>query len=85
MSSVHRYFRVDASTAQFHIERQENATGVWSVWYRSHLDHSIVLKDVFVSKEAKHILKVHTVPFLQLLVQFKLCLISCYETNTYNT
>ncbi|XP_076430431.1 transmembrane protein 131-like isoform X8 [Peromyscus maniculatus bairdii] len=59
---VQGYFRVDASTAQFHIERQENATGVWSVWYRSHLDHSIVLKDVFVSKEAKHILKVLSFP-----------------------
>ncbi|XP_052036246.1 transmembrane protein 131-like isoform X2 [Apodemus sylvaticus] len=52
------YFRVDASTAQFHIESHETATGVWSVWYRSHFDQSIVLKDVFVSKETKHILKV---------------------------
>ncbi|XP_036046341.1 transmembrane protein 131-like isoform X7 [Onychomys torridus] len=59
---VQGYFRVDASTAQFHIERRENATGVWSIWYRSHLDHSIVLKDVFVSKEAKHILKVLSFP-----------------------
>ncbi|XP_052586581.1 transmembrane protein 131-like isoform X3 [Peromyscus californicus insignis] len=59
---VQGYFRVDASTAQFHIQSQENATGVWSVWYRSHLDHSIVLKDVFVSKEAKHILKVLRFP-----------------------
>ncbi|OBS57734.1 hypothetical protein A6R68_11144, partial [Neotoma lepida] len=57
-----KYFRVDASTAQFHIESQENATGVWSIWYRSRFDHSIVLKDVFVSKEAKHILKVLSFP-----------------------
>lgn len=65
MPSTHRYFRVDASAAQFHIESHENATGVWSIWYRSHSDHSIVLKDVSVSKEARHILKVHTVLCLQ--------------------
>lgn len=65
MPFLHRYFRTDASTAQFHIESHETATGVWSIWYRSHFDQSIVLKDVFVSKETKHILKVCTVPFLQ--------------------
>ncbi|XP_051055402.1 transmembrane protein 131-like isoform X1 [Phodopus roborovskii] len=59
---VQGYFRVDASTAQFHIESHENTTGEWSIWYRSHFDHSIVLKDVFVSKEAKHILKVLSFP-----------------------
>lgn len=66
MPSTHRYFRVDASAAQFLIESHENATGVWSIWYHSHSDHSIVLKDVSVSKEARHILKVHTVLCLQL-------------------
>ncbi|XP_063138590.1 transmembrane protein 131-like isoform X5 [Rattus norvegicus] len=55
---VQGYFRVDASTAQFHIESHKTATGVWSIWYQGHFDHSIVLKDVFVSKETKHILKV---------------------------
>ncbi|XP_031230064.1 transmembrane protein 131-like isoform X4 [Mastomys coucha] len=55
---VQGYFRVDASTAQFHLESHETAAGVWSIWYRSHFDQSIVLKDVFVSKETKHILKV---------------------------
>ncbi|KAK7811274.1 hypothetical protein U0070_027236 [Myodes glareolus] len=59
---VQGYFRVDASAAQFHIESHENATGVWSIWYRSHSDHSIVLKDVSVSKEARHILKVLSFP-----------------------
>lgn len=67
MPFLHRYFRVDASTAQFHIESHKNTTGEWSIWYRSHFDHSIVLKDVFVSKEAKHILKVYTILFLQLV------------------
>ncbi|XP_021051555.1 transmembrane protein 131-like isoform X1 [Mus pahari] len=55
---VQGYFRMDASTAHFHIESHETATGVWSIWYRSHFDQSIILKDVFVSKETKHILKV---------------------------
>ncbi|XP_075806487.1 transmembrane protein 131-like isoform X1 [Microtus pennsylvanicus] len=59
---VQGYFRVDASAAQFHIESHENATGVWSIWYRSRFDHSIVLKDVSVSKEARHILKVLSFP-----------------------
>ncbi|XP_028645294.1 transmembrane protein 131-like isoform X2 [Grammomys surdaster] len=55
---VQGYFKVDASTAQFHIESHETATGVWSIWYRSHFDQNIVLEEVFVSKETKHILKV---------------------------
>ncbi|XP_076995870.1 transmembrane protein 131-like isoform X2 [Tamandua tetradactyla] len=55
---VQGYFRVDSSTAQFHLETQENTSGVWSIWYLNHFDHSIVLNDVFVSKEAKHILKI---------------------------
>ncbi|KAH0502701.1 Transmembrane protein 131-like [Microtus ochrogaster] len=59
---VQGYFRVDASAAQFHIESHENATGVWSIWYRSRFDHSIILKDVSVSKEARHILKVLSFP-----------------------
>ncbi|XP_060234479.1 transmembrane protein 131-like isoform X3 [Meriones unguiculatus] len=59
---VQGYFRVDASTAQFHIESHKNATGEWSVWCRSHFDQSIVIKDVFVSKEARHILKVLSFP-----------------------
>ncbi|XP_037686785.1 transmembrane protein 131-like isoform X2 [Choloepus didactylus] len=52
------YFRMDSSTTQFHIETHENTSGVWSMWYLNHFDHSIVLKDVFVSKETKHILKI---------------------------
>ncbi|XP_017659014.1 transmembrane protein 131-like isoform X2 [Nannospalax galili] len=55
---VQGYFRVESSTAQFHIESHENTSGVWSIWYRSHLDQSVILKDVFVSKEIKHILKI---------------------------
>ncbi|KAM4811793.1 transmembrane protein 131-like isoform X4 [Urocitellus parryii] len=55
---VQGYFRVDPSAAQFHVESHENTSGVWSIWYLNHFDRNIVLKDVFVSKEARHILKI---------------------------
>lgn len=61
MSCVHRYFRMDSSATQFHIETHENTSGVWSMWYLNHFDRSVVLKDVFVSRETKHILKVRVV------------------------
>lgn len=60
-SCVHRYFRMDSSATQFHIETNENTSGVWSMWYLNHFDRSVVLNDVFVSKETKHILKVSIV------------------------
>ncbi|XP_036914261.1 transmembrane protein 131-like [Sturnira hondurensis] len=52
------YFRMDSSAAQFHLETHENTSGVWTVWCLSHFDHSVVLNDVFVPKEAKHLLKI---------------------------
>ncbi|XP_058136389.1 transmembrane protein 131-like isoform X2 [Dasypus novemcinctus] len=55
---VQGYFRMDSSTTQFHIETHKNTSGVWSIWYLNHFDHSIVLNNVFVSKETKHILKI---------------------------
>ncbi|XP_005400982.2 PREDICTED: transmembrane protein 131-like, partial [Chinchilla lanigera] len=55
---VHGYFRVDSSAARFHIESHENMSGVWSIWCLNHFDRGIVLKDVFVSKETKHIFKI---------------------------
>lgn len=58
---VRRYFRMDSSAAQFHLEIHENTSGVWTMWYLNHFDRSVVINDVFVSKEAKHFLKVHMV------------------------
>ncbi|XP_023579437.1 transmembrane protein 131-like [Octodon degus] len=55
---VHGYFRVDSSAARFHIESHENTSGVWSIWCLNHFDPGVVLKDVFISKETKHILKI---------------------------
>ncbi|XP_055000803.1 transmembrane protein 131-like [Sorex araneus] len=55
---VHGYFRVDSSAIQFHLEAHENTSGVWSIWCLNHLDRPVVLSDVFVSREAKHILKI---------------------------
>ncbi|XP_042637342.1 transmembrane protein 131-like [Orycteropus afer afer] len=55
---VQGYFRMDSAAAQFYIETHENVSGVWSMWYLNHFDRSIVLNDVFVSKETKHILKI---------------------------
>uniref|UniRef100_A0A2K6C1Q7 Transmembrane protein 131-like n=1 Tax=Macaca nemestrina TaxID=9545 RepID=A0A2K6C1Q7_MACNE len=52
------YFRMDSSATQFHIETRENTSGLWSIWYRNHFDRSVVLNDVFVSRETKHILKI---------------------------
>ncbi|KAK1343142.1 hypothetical protein QTO34_015916 [Cnephaeus nilssonii] len=55
---VRRYFRMDSSAAQFHLEIHENTSGVWTMWYLNHFDRSVVINDVFVSKEAKHFLKI---------------------------
>ncbi|XP_074233233.1 transmembrane protein 131-like isoform X1 [Camelus bactrianus] len=55
---VQGYFRMDSSATQFHMETHENASGLWSMWYLNHFDRSVVLHDVFVSKETKHILKI---------------------------
>ncbi|XP_027628373.1 transmembrane protein 131-like [Tupaia chinensis] len=55
---VHGYFRMDASAAQFLLEAPENTSGVWSVWCLNHLDRGIIVNDVSVSKETKHMLKV---------------------------
>ncbi|XP_054205426.1 transmembrane protein 131-like isoform X36 [Homo sapiens] len=52
------YFRMDSSATQFHIETHENTSGLWSIWYRNHFDRSVVLNDVFLSKETKHMLKI---------------------------
>ncbi|XP_059231061.1 transmembrane protein 131-like isoform X2 [Mustela nigripes] len=55
---VQGYFRMDSSATQFYIEAHENTSGVWSMWYLNHFDRSVVLKDVFVSKETKHVVKI---------------------------
>ncbi|XP_039731859.1 transmembrane protein 131-like isoform X3 [Pteropus medius] len=52
------YFRMESSATQFHIETHENTSGVWSMWYLNHFDRTIVLNDVFISKETKHLLKI---------------------------
>uniref|UniRef100_A0A8C2RBR5 Transmembrane protein 131-like n=1 Tax=Capra hircus TaxID=9925 RepID=A0A8C2RBR5_CAPHI len=55
---VQGYFRMDPSATQFHIENHENTSGLWSMWYLNHFDRGVVLNDVFVSKETKHIIKI---------------------------
>ncbi|XP_029466074.1 transmembrane protein 131-like isoform X2 [Rhinatrema bivittatum] len=52
------YFGVDPSAAAFHLQSHSGASGVWSVWLTSNLDFSIVLQDVFLARETRHILKV---------------------------
>ncbi|XP_066136574.1 transmembrane protein 131-like isoform X1 [Saccopteryx bilineata] len=52
------YFRMDSAAAQFHLETHENTSGVWTMWYLNHFDRSVVLNEVFVSKEARHLLKI---------------------------
>ncbi|XP_038610943.1 transmembrane protein 131-like isoform X1 [Tachyglossus aculeatus] len=55
---VKGYFGIDPSEARFHIEPFQNAFGFWSIWLTNHFNHSVILNDVFVPKEAKHILKI---------------------------
>uniref|UniRef100_A0A5F8HL06 Transmembrane protein 131-like n=1 Tax=Monodelphis domestica TaxID=13616 RepID=A0A5F8HL06_MONDO len=55
---VQGYFAIDPSAIQFHLEPHWNASGVWSIWYTNRFSPSVVVKDVLVSKETKHILKV---------------------------
>ncbi|XP_037353148.1 transmembrane protein 131-like isoform X2 [Talpa occidentalis] len=55
---VQGYFRMDPSAAQFLLETHENTSGVWSIWYRNHFDRRLVVNHVFVSKEARHIVKI---------------------------
>ncbi|XP_060034909.1 transmembrane protein 131-like isoform X3 [Erinaceus europaeus] len=57
-SVMHGYFRMDSSASQFHLEPHENTSGLWSLWYRNHLDRGLVVNEVSVSKEARHILKI---------------------------
>ncbi|XP_021249487.1 transmembrane protein 131-like isoform X2 [Numida meleagris] len=52
------YFDVDPSAAMFHIEPHHNISGFWSIWFTNNLEFSIKLNEVYISKEAKNILKV---------------------------
>ncbi|KAF3818573.1 hypothetical protein GH733_011990 [Mirounga leonina] len=81
---VQGYFRMDSSAAQFHIETHENTSGVWSMWYLNHFDRGIVLKDVFVSKETKHILKVRCWNIFSLKLAVKDIAINLF-TNVFLT
>ncbi|KAM4834311.1 transmembrane protein 131-like isoform 2-T2 [Thomomys bottae] len=55
---IQGYFRVETSAAQFLVEGHETSSGGWSIWFLNYFDHGVVLKDVFVSKDTKHILKI---------------------------
>ncbi|KAG8507331.1 Transmembrane protein 131-like [Galemys pyrenaicus] len=55
---VQGYFRMDPSAAQFLMETHENTSGVWSIWYRNRFDRHLVLNHVFVSKDARHVVKI---------------------------
>nr|XP_033796796.1 transmembrane protein 131-like isoform X2 [Geotrypetes seraphini] len=52
------YFGIDPSVAEFHIQPHSDASGVWSVWLTNNLEFNIVLNEVFIAREMKHILKV---------------------------
>ena len=58
LAVLRRYFRMDSSAAQFHLESHENTSGAWTMWCLNHFDRSVVLNNVFVPKEAEHLLKV---------------------------
>ncbi|XP_043828062.1 transmembrane protein 131-like isoform X2 [Dromiciops gliroides] len=55
---VQGYFAIDPSAVQFHLEPHWNASGHWSIWYTNHFSPVVVINDVFVPKETKHILKI---------------------------
>ncbi|KAM8968914.1 transmembrane protein 131-like isoform X2 [Sarcophilus harrisii] len=55
---VQGYFAIDPSAIQFHLEPHWNASSVWSIWYTNHFSPIVVINDVLVPKETKHILKI---------------------------
>ncbi|XP_074085207.1 transmembrane protein 131-like isoform X3 [Macrotis lagotis] len=55
---VQGYFAINPSVVQFHLEPHWNASGTWSIWYTNHFSTVVVINDVLVPKETKHILKI---------------------------
>ncbi|XP_062992321.1 transmembrane protein 131-like isoform X4 [Elgaria multicarinata webbii] len=52
------YLGIDPFATVFHIEPHRSISASWSIWFTNNFDFSIVLNDVYVSRETKDVLKV---------------------------
>ncbi|KAM3832041.1 transmembrane protein 131-like isoform 4-T4 [Vipera latastei] len=55
---IEGYFGINPFAVVFHIEPHYNISAFWSVWFTNNFDFSIMLNDVYVSRQTKDILKV---------------------------
>ncbi|XP_044286563.1 transmembrane protein 131-like isoform X4 [Varanus komodoensis] len=55
---IEGYFGIDPLATVFHVEPHHSISASWSLWFTNNFDFSIVLNDVYVSREMKDILKV---------------------------
>ncbi|XP_026553952.1 transmembrane protein 131-like isoform X5 [Pseudonaja textilis] len=55
---IEGYFGINPFAVVFHIEPHHNISAFWSVWFTNNFDFSIMLNDVYVSRQTKDILKV---------------------------
>ncbi|KAK9398806.1 putative transmembrane protein-like [Crotalus adamanteus] len=55
---IEGYFGINPFAVVFHIEPYHNISAFWSVWFTNNFDFSIMLNDVYVSRQTKDILKV---------------------------
>ncbi|XP_070805302.1 transmembrane protein 131-like isoform X1 [Pituophis catenifer annectens] len=55
---IEGYFGINPFAVVFHIEPHHNISAFWSVWFTNNFDFSIMLNDVYVSRQTKDILKI---------------------------
>uniref|UniRef100_A0A8C5SW64 Transmembrane 131 like n=1 Tax=Laticauda laticaudata TaxID=8630 RepID=A0A8C5SW64_LATLA len=55
---IEGYFGINPFAVVFHIEPHHNISAFWSVWFTNNFDFSIMLNDVYVSRQTKDVLKV---------------------------
>ncbi|KAF7244192.1 hypothetical protein EYD10_09603 [Varanus komodoensis] len=60
---IEGYFGIDPLATVFHVEPHHSISASWSLWFTNNFDFSIVLNDVYVSREMKDILKQGDVHF----------------------
>ncbi|XP_042324327.1 transmembrane protein 131-like isoform X5 [Sceloporus undulatus] len=55
---VEGYLGIDSFATVFHTEPHHSISNSWSIWFTNSFDFSIILNDVYVSRETEDILKV---------------------------
>ncbi|XP_060634803.2 transmembrane protein 131-like isoform X2 [Anolis sagrei] len=56
--AVEGYLGINPFATVFHIEPHRSVSASWSIWFTNSFDFSLILNDVYVSKETEDILKV---------------------------